>query len=127
MRSSLTCSICYNDSTLITDQESGEIVCSSCGQVVSDTNQQSLEGATTWGSSKIGNDNKNRAVGMPISAARHDMGLATLIGKANKDASGRMLDAAMRITMERLRTWDYRTQVQTPTDRNLKSAFSQLD
>jgi transcription initiation factor TFIIB len=127
MRSSLTCSICYNDSTLITDQESGEIVCSSCGQVISDTIQQSLEGATTWGSSKIGNDNKNRAVGMPISAARHDMGLATLIGKANKDASGRMLDTAMRTTMERLRTWDYRTQIHTPTDRNLKSAFSQLD
>ena len=127
MRSSLTCSICYNDSTLITDQESGEIVCSSCGQVISDTIQQSLEGATTWGSSKIGNDNNNRAVGMPISAARHDMGLATLIGKANKDASGRMLDAAMRTTMERVRTWDYRTQIHTPTDRNLKSAFSQLD
>ncbi|HZA07758.1 MAG TPA: TFIIB-type zinc ribbon-containing protein [Nitrososphaeraceae archaeon] len=127
MRSSLTCSICYNDSTLITDQESGEIVCSSCGQVVSDTIQQSLEAATTWGSSKIGNDNNSRAVGMPISAARHDMGLATLIGKANKDASGRMLDAAMRTTMERLRTWDARTQIHTPTDRNLKSAFSQLD
>jgi transcription initiation factor TFIIB len=127
MRSSLPCSICYNDSTLITDQESGEIVCSNCGQVVSDTIQQSLEGTTNWGSSKIGNDNNNRAVGMPISAARHDMGLATLIGKANKDASGRMLDATMRITMERLRTWDARTQIHTPTDRNLKSAFSQLD
>lgn len=127
MRSSLTCSICYNDSTLITDQESGEIVCSSCGQVISDTIQQSLESATTWGSSKIGNDNNNRAVGMPISAARHDMGLATLIGKANKDASGRMLDAAMRTTMERLRTWDYRTQIHSATDRNLRNAFFKLD
>ncbi|MBV9177140.1 MAG: transcription initiation factor IIB [Nitrososphaeraceae archaeon] len=112
---------------LITDQESGEIVCSSCGQVVSDTIQQSLEGVTTSGSSKLGNDNNNRAVGMPISVARHDMGLATLIGKADKDASGRRLDAAMRTTMERLRAWDYRTQIHTPTDRNLKTAFSQLD
>jgi len=127
MTSSLTCSICFNDSMLITDQESGEIVCSSCGQVVSDTIQQSLEGVTTSGSSKLGNDNNNRAVGMPISVARHDMGLATLIGKADKDASGRRLDAAMRTTMERLRAWDYRTQIHTPTDRNLKTAFSQLD
>jgi transcription initiation factor TFIIB len=55
------------------------------------------------------------------------MGLATLIGKADKDASGRMLDAAMRTTMERLRTWDYRTQIHSPTDRNLKTAFGQLD
>jgi transcription initiation factor TFIIB len=125
MPSSITCSICYNDSMLITDQESGEIICSSCGQVIAETIQQSLEHVTTLGSSKVGND--NRAVGMPISVARHDMGLATLIGKADKDASGRMLDAAMRTTMERLRTWDYRTQIHSPTDRNLKSAFSQLD
>jgi transcription initiation factor TFIIB len=125
MRSTITCSICYNDSTLITDQESGEIICSSCGQVLEETIQQSVEGATTLGSSKVGND--NRSVGMPISVARHDMGLATLIGKVDKDASGRMLDAAMRTTMERLRTWDYRTQIHNATDRNLKSAFSQLD
>ena len=125
MRSSITCSICYNDSMLITDQESGEIICSSCGQVIAETIQQSLEHFTTLGYSKVGND--NRAVGMPISVARHDMGLATLIGKADKDASGRMLDAAMRTTMERLRTWDYRTQIHSPTDRNLKTAFGQLD
>lgn len=125
MRSSMTCSICYNDSMLITDQESGEIICSSCGQVIAETIQQSLEHVPTLGSSKVGSD--NRAVGMPISVARHDMGLATLIGKADKDASGRMLDAAMRTNMERLRTWDYRTQIHSPTDRNLKSAFSQLD
>jgi transcription initiation factor TFIIB len=125
MRSTITCSMCYNDSMLITDQESGEIICSSCGKVLEETIQQSLEGATTLGSAKVGND--NRSVGMPISVARHDMGLATLIGKVDKDASGRMLDAAMRTTMERLRTWDYRTQIHNATDRNLKSAFSQLD
>jgi transcription initiation factor TFIIB len=33
----------------------------------------------------------------------------------------------MRSTMERLRTWDTRTQTHTPADRSLKQAFFQLD
>jgi transcription initiation factor TFIIB len=64
---------------------------------------------------------------MPTSLARHDKGLATIIGRANKDASGQVLDAAMRSTMGRLRTWDFRTQAHTSTDRNLRQAFEHLD
>ena len=55
------------------------------------------------------------------------MGLATVIGRTNKDASGNTIDAAMRSTMDRLRIWDYRTQITSSTDRNLRSAFGQLD
>jgi transcription initiation factor TFIIB len=72
------------------------------------------------------NNSRSRA-GMPISLARHDMGLATMIGSQDKDASGRKIDAAMRFTMSRLRTWDFRTQAHTSTDRNLRQAFSELD
>jgi transcription initiation factor TFIIB len=64
---------------------------------------------------------------MPTSLARHDMGLATIIGRTDKDASGQVLNAAMRSTMNRLRTWDIRTQAHTPTDRNLRQAFSELN
>ncbi len=42
------------------------------------------------------------------SLARHDKGLATIVRRANKDASRHVLDAVMRTTMERLRTWDFR-------------------
>jgi transcription initiation factor TFIIB len=55
------------------------------------------------------------------------MGLATIIGRTDKDASGRKIDAAMRSTMERLRVWDLRTQAHSSTERNLKKAFEQLD
>ena len=65
--------------------------------------------------------------GIPTSLARHDMGLSTIVGRANRDASGQILDVAMRSTMERLRMWDFRTQRYTPTDRNLSLAFSELD
>jgi transcription initiation factor TFIIB len=36
------------------------------------------------------------------------MGLSTVIGKTNRDASGKIIDAAMHTTMQRLRTWDSR-------------------
>jgi hypothetical protein len=34
------------------------------------------------------------------------MGLSTVIGKTDKDASGSKIEPSMRSTMHRLRTWD---------------------
>src|ERR687884_400183 len=121
------CSICKSNQ-IITDSESGELICSKCGQVISDKVQQ--EGAE-WRNFDLlspGQSNTSRSrVGMFTSLARHDMGLSTIIGRTNRDASGQKIDAAMRSTMERLRTWDYRTQIRSATDRNLRNAFFKLD
>jgi transcription initiation factor TFIIB len=54
------------------------------------------------------------------------MGLATVIGKTNSDSSGRKLDSSMHSAIQRLRTWDFRTQAHTPADRNLILAFNEL-
>jgi len=53
------------------------------------------------------------------------MGLYTMIGRGHKDARGQVLDASMRSTMGRLRTWDLRTQARA--NRNLGTAFNQLN
>jgi transcription initiation factor TFIIB len=53
--------------------------------------------------------------GMPESLARHDMGLSTMIGRADIDASGNKLDPTMRTRMNRLATWDMRSQLHSPT------------
>jgi transcription initiation factor TFIIB len=126
MQTSITCSICNNNSgQIITDTESGEIICRNCGMVMLDNVQETRP---EWRSFTTDEANNTRSrTGMPTSLARHDKGLATIIGRANKDASGQVLDAAMRTTMERLRTWDFRTQAHTSTDRNLRQAFSELD
>jgi len=71
--------------------------------------------------------NSRSRVGMSTSLARHDMGLSTIIGRTDRDASGQKIDAAMRTTMDRLRFWDYRTQIRSATDRNLRNAFFKLD
>jgi transcription initiation factor TFIIB len=43
------------------------------------------------------------------------------------DASGQIIDTAMRSKIGRLRTWDFRTRMRKSGDRNLMKAFQQLD
>jgi transcription initiation factor TFIIB len=64
---------------------------------------------------EVNDSRRSRRTGMPTSLARYDKGLATMVGSEDKDASGHKIDAAMRFTMNRLRTWDFR------------QAFSELD
>jgi transcription initiation factor TFIIB len=54
------------------------------------------------------------------------MGLNTVIGNNNKDSSGQNIEPSMHSTMRRLRTYDFRSQVHTSTDRNLMRAFGEL-
>jgi transcription initiation factor TFIIB len=123
--SSLICSICKKDDKFVTDPDSGEIICSNCGQVISDDIQVSSRPERHSLSTQ--QLNGRSGTGTPSSLARHDMGLATIIGRPDRDASGQRIDAAMRSAMERLRTWDLRTQVHTSTDRNLMQAFNELN
>ena len=53
--------------------------------------------------------------------------MSTVIGRGNRDSSGQKIDPSIRSTMQRLRTWDFRVQSNTTSDRNLKAAFKLLD
>src|SRR5919199_925236 len=123
MQTSIVCSIC-SDGQMVTDPESGEIICRNCGIVMVDKIQESRP---EWRAFTSDDGNDRSRTGTPSSLARHDMGLSTVIGRADKDASGNRIDVSMRSTMDRLRAWDFRTQAHTPTDRNLRQAFSELE
>jgi len=123
MQTSIVCSTC-NKSQTVTDPESGEIICSNCGLVISD---KALESRVEWRAFTTEEVSHRTRTGVPTSLARHDMGLSTIIGRTNKDATGHGIDVSMRSTMDRLRAWDFRTQAHSPTDRNLRQAFSELD
>ena len=71
-------------------------------------------------------ENVRIRTGVPTSMAFADMGLSTVIGKHDIDASGRPLDAGMRVRMQRLRMWDLRTHSHNATDRSLMKAFNEL-
>jgi transcription initiation factor TFIIB len=111
------------DLVVITDPETGELIRKDTGEVISDN---TLSREKEWRSfDTIEHENRART-GTPTSLAFHDMGLSTVIGKEATDASGNNIDAGTRMRMNRLRTWDYRSQVQSSTERSLQKAFSIL-
>ena len=109
---------------IVVDSSGGEMTCSNCGYVTVDKIEE--EGPEWRAFSKEEKDDRSRT-GVPSSLAMHDMGLATVIGAEDRDAAGRALPSTMKAAIERLRTWDGRSQVHEPVDRNLRQAFSELD
>jgi transcription initiation factor TFIIB len=121
MTVSMICSVCKNGRQ-IADMESGELVCSYCGLVFS---EKATDNRPEW--RNFGSEKTDRArTGSPVSIAQHDMGLNTVIGNNNKDSHGQHIDASMHSTMKRLRTYDFRSQTRTSSDRNLMRAFGEL-
>src|SRR5215831_3931453 len=111
-------------SAVITDVESGEIICSKCGMVI----QDHIEDSTRSDLRTFGNEQDYNSIrtGPPTSIAYHDMGLSTIIVRTDKDASGQKLDAATYSKMRRLNTWNIRTQLHKSTNRNFMIAFRNL-
>jgi transcription initiation factor TFIIB len=122
----ILCSTCNRSDKIITDTESGEIICSNCGMVISDKVEDTSHSERRVFSGGQIDDTRART-GAPTSLASHDMGLATIVGKDDRDASGTKLDPSIRSRMQRLRTWDFRLQLNTSSDRNLREAFKLLD
>jgi transcription initiation factor TFIIB len=124
--SEILCNTCKRGDKIITDPESGEIICSNCGMVLLDKVEDASHSEQHIFSE--GQIDKTRArTGAPTSLASHDMGLATIVGKDDKDASGTRIDPSIRSTMQRLRTWDFRLQLNSPSDRSLREAFMLLN
>ena len=121
----ILCSACNSDQ-MITDPDRGEIICSNCGRVMTDKVQ---EIQPEWSAFVYADkDNTRIRTGARSSLARHDMGLYTIIGQTNKDASGHNLSVPMLSTMSRLRVWDNRTQLDaSASHRNFQKAFNNLD
>lgn len=104
---------------LITDPDTGEIIRRDTGEVVSNMVSSEREWRSFDGAD-------NARTGVPTTLAFHDMGLSTVIGRTDVDASGNALAASTRANMSRLRMWNTRSQRRSPTERNLQQAFSML-
>ncbi len=116
------CPSCGNKK-IVTDQNTGELFCGKCGLVITD---KIVDMGAEWRS--FTNDGSNRSrTGAGSSLTMHDMGLSTVIGAANKDATGKPLSASVKSSIERLRTWDSRSQASSSADRNLRQALNEMD
>jgi len=103
MQALTSCSKCELDRT-VTDPESGEVVCGLCGMVIEDKLEVAKEKTYT--------QRLHQGTGSYPSIASYDMGLSTVIGGIDKDAKGQKIQTSVNSVMQRLRTWDYRIQMQ---------------
>lgn len=113
--------ICPNcgDGQKVMDHESGELICTSCGYVIRERIGDESE---EW--SVLATEPGSKLRSSPTSLARSGMGLSTVIGRPDRSA-GSGLDAAMRSTFDRLRTWDFR--IKGADERTQRKAFMHLD
>jgi transcription initiation factor TFIIB len=104
---------------LITDNVRGEILCASCGAVITDKTEDFGFEQRSLGPEDYSNSTRT---GLGSALSIHDKGLSTIIGHADKDASGNSISTYMKYTFNRLRTWDSRSK-SSSAERNLRSAF----
>src|SRR5918997_1361621 len=118
----IVCEFCNSDSVIF-DNVSFEYVCSSCGCVSKqDPNNESSGNYRN----NSGYTDRTRT-GMPESLAVHNKGLSTLIGIGDTDARGKALEPSQKNSMQRLRTWNNRAQLNDSVSRNLEKALKLLN
>jgi transcription initiation factor TFIIB len=114
------CPMCKDQRLIITDTNSGETICSKCGMIVLDKTQNINQ--PEWRAFSNEEHEDRSRTGIPASLAIHDMGLATIIGKSNRDVGGKKMDNAM----QRLRILDSTAHIHGSSDIGLIHAFNKL-
>ncbi|MDE1844214.1 MAG: transcription initiation factor IIB [Thaumarchaeota archaeon] len=109
--------------SVVNDDQSGEILCSGCGLVLVEKTTVSGQEHQTFTSEEY--FEKSRT-GSKTSLAINDMGLSTIIGKTNRDASGCSISGGMKQTFDRLRMWDSRSKSKS-SKTSMRSAFILID
>jgi transcription initiation factor TFIIB len=118
----LICTEC-GGTKLIRDYETGELVCRSCGFVIS---SYLLDQGPEWRAFDHEQREKLPRVGAPSTWTIHDKGLSTTIGWQDLDAMGRKLKPDERAKLYRLRKWQRRSKVSDSIQRNLAQALGEI-
>ena len=123
LKENLRCAECSSE-LVIFDMVSNEMVCSACGCVASDKFYNNEHNATYSTQSEF---RDRLRTGLPESLAIHHKGLSTLIGVGDTDARGKALEPAQKVKIQRLRTWNNRSQLNDSISRNLEKALKFLN
>jgi transcription initiation factor TFIIB len=130
------CSICNNKFKTVSDAESGEIICSICVIVLSEEKELPLhprvqEEMTVMNHANSKSTNTDLRYYENNSYNNNNILFniesSTNIGRSNVDAIGKKISKDMENKIEKLRIWERRTRYINPKDRNVKSAFTQLN
>lgn len=109
--------------SIVSDPENGERVCSSCGLVIEET---PMDMGPEWRAFTADEKNSRSRTGLGATLTLYDKGLSTVFN-GDRDASGRMLNSQARHKMDRLRRYDNRSKFDETWRRNLSTAMAELD
>jgi transcription initiation factor TFIIB len=118
-----TCPEC-GGTEVVRDNEKGEVICTTCGLVLSD---HRIDTGPEWRAFTSDERDGRARTGAPASYALHDKGLSTMIDWRDRDSKGAAFSAKQRAQIYRLRKWQIRTRVHSSLDRNLAQAMTEID
>ena len=118
-----TCPEC-GGTEVVRDNEKGEVICTTCGLVLSD---HRIDTGPEWRAFTSDERDERARTGAPASFALHDKGLSTMIDWRDRDSKGAAFSAKQRAQIYRLRKWQIRTRVHSSLDRNLAQAMTEID
>jgi len=116
-----TCPEC-NNTHIISDFSTGNLVCATCGLVISVN--YVLDEQPEWRAFSKEERNKKSRIGDPLSPLKIDYGLGTTIDKRNQDGYGKLLTPRSAQRINRLR-WLHDRNHRSVT-RNLSKALAEL-
>jgi transcription initiation factor TFIIB len=122
MAQTVTCECGSAD--IITDNTSGEQVCTKCGTVLDII---MFDQGPEWRAFDPQQADKLNRVGAPLTNLIHDKGLSTTISWKSQDGTGRRLTLDEQERQHRLRKWQRRTTTNDSIQRNLTQALSELN
>ncbi len=117
------CSEC-GSKKLIRDYEKGEIICASCGLIIS---ENMVDFGPEWRAFDAEQKEKRARGGAPVKFMRPNKGLVTEIDQYNRDIRGVKISPKKQAQLYRMRKWHKRVSIATSMERNLAIALAELD
>ncbi|MFA5077408.1 MAG: transcription initiation factor IIB [Candidatus Micrarchaeia archaeon] len=109
---------------LIKDYEKGEIICASCGLIIS---ENIVDFGPEWRAFDAEQKEKRARGGAPVKFMRPNKGLVTEIDQYNRDIRGVRISPKKQAQLYRMRKWHKRVSIATSMERNLAIALAELD
>jgi transcription initiation factor TFIIB len=109
---------------LVRDYEKGEILCSGCGLIITESIHDM---GPEWRAFDSEQREKKARAGAPMKFMRPNKGLVTEIDQYNRDIRGGKISPKKQAQLYRMRKWHKRVSISTSMERNLVIALSELD
>jgi len=120
---SFKCEMC-GETKFINDEVTGDIICNSCGYIISEKN---IFSGKEWRAYNIEQEKNRSRVGAKQNIFLYDNGLSTVIDNNYKDIKGNTLTSEMRQLQQRLLKTEVRYKNNNTQSRNYSDAMSHLN